>query len=167
MIGSALILNDRGTPEPPTEMQRRLGQIHPSLHLRYVPDGWAVAERWREDDPRRGMIRCGDMNPGDDWDMLAQLPHDCSPNEAYGFIVNALRRSSKESMRDLLDRVHHWNDEQTKRNAAPTVEYAEELADHSKYTMAESLGLSPVRPVYQSEPKAATKGRKRRKAKEL
>lgn len=164
MTAPALVLNDRGVPEPPSDIQRRLREIDPDLHLRFSGGQFALAFRWRQDDPRRQMIRAGEMNPGDDFDIYGFLPHDCAADEAYGYVVANLRSWSQASTdaKGMLERVHHYNREQERKNAQPVVDYADELIDANKHTLGRADGIVGVKPVYQSEPTRTT-GRKRRK----
>lgn len=106
------------TPVPPQDIQRRLAQIDPSLFLKWVegnrelgmPSTWGVCQKWEHNDPRRKMIYAGDLPHDSDHDLVAQLPEDCGADEAYGWVVNGLRRhSSKEDIQRLLNRASEYN----------------------------------------------------------
>lgn len=105
-------------PVPSSEIQSRLRQIDPSLFLKWVEGApslgvqphWGVCQKWEPNDPRYAHIRAGDVAPDDDYDLVANLPDDCSADEAYGWIVNGLRRfTSKEDLQRLLNRASEYN----------------------------------------------------------
>lgn len=110
-----MIFDARGRPAPSPEITKRLAQIDPAFHLRFVegPDRgwWALAQTWKTGDPRYQLIQRGDMHPDDNWDMLCQLPRDCTADEAYGFVVGTLKAlaPTKQAAREMLNRVHLYN----------------------------------------------------------
>ncbi|HUT86465.1 MAG TPA: hypothetical protein VMX15_00055 [Candidatus Heimdallarchaeota archaeon] len=127
-----MLYDARGRPTPSAEITKRLEQIDPALHLRWVEQEqggwWAVAQKWRRGDQRYKLIQQGGMHPDDDWDMLLGLPRDCTADEAYGYIINTLRTASptKQSARDLLSRVHLYNQMSNEATVREIVEVAEE-----------------------------------------
>lgn len=125
-----MLVDGRGRPLPPAEITRRLQQIDPALHLRFVQDGdsgwWALAETWRQGDERYKLVQNGAMHPDDNWDMLGFLPKDCGADQAYGYLVNTLqsRAHTKDTAKKLLDRVHLYN----KANESSVMEEMEAVA---------------------------------------
>jgi hypothetical protein len=108
------ILNGEGVPLPNTEILSRLQRIHPNLGLRFMPrwDGtrwWALTWEWERHDPRFRFVHEGTINPADTFDIVAELPYDCSPDEAYGYAVNGLKRFTREDVRNLSYRAHEYN----------------------------------------------------------
>lgn len=163
-----MLVTERGVPTPPSEIVRRIQQVNPALGLKFLNGKWAIMHRWKPDDPRRVMIRKGEMALDDDFDVYGYLPLDCAVDEAYGYIVNAFRawRGTKSEVADLLDRVAEYNREQGKRNGAGVLEYADELIETNKHTLGRAFGVEGVKPVYQSESLATTPGRRRKKGRE-
>lgn len=107
-------------PLPPSDVQRRLQQIDPGLFIKWIdgsaqlglPASWGVCQKWEMNDPRRKRIYAGEISPTDDHDLIVQLPADCTADEAYGYIVNKLRRyhdSDREDFKRLLSRVTEYN----------------------------------------------------------
>lgn len=145
-----MIVSANGNPEPPSEIQRRLAQIDPALHLRYVSgqSQWALAIRWNPDDPRRGMIREGAISPDDDWDYLDMVPHGLSADEAYDYVVRGLRRPSafrKDEITKLLERVHVYNKLAEAEAKKPVLEYAEELIEANASTLFKDMGKTTTK----------------------
>jgi hypothetical protein len=117
---AAVVLGPRGLPEPPTDIVRRLQQIHPRLSLIYQEQysggyHWAVILGWPEGDERYKYIQSGELPPGSDYDILCWLPADCSVDEAYGYVVRSFRAGSREEARQLVDRAHKWNEDVKER----------------------------------------------------
>ncbi len=115
--------------EPPTGIVERLQQIHPALGLKMVPccgrdPYWALTWDWPENDPRRARVRDGLLAPDKAWDMLSMLPMGCSAGEAYGYAINAFRRSSDQGIRDLLNDVEKFNQENTAKMWSGTTDEA-------------------------------------------
>ena len=145
-----MIVSATGHPEPPTEIQKRLAQIDPALHLRYIgaQDQWALAIRWNPDDPRRAMIQRGDMAAGDDWDYLDMVPQGLTAEEAYHYVVRGLKRPSvhrKDEITKLLERVHVYNKIAEGEAKKPVMEYAEELIEANASTLFKDVGKTTTK----------------------
>ena len=100
-----------GTPQPPTDIVARLEER--GLKLYKFPDEnprWGILSRWREDDPRREMIRKGEMSPGDDFDIIGYLPMDCPLEEVPTYLERQLRQHPREDIARLADRMRDWNE---------------------------------------------------------
>lgn len=109
---SSIVLNDRGHPEAPSDLQRRLGQVHPRLFLRYVDAAdavWAMCLRWDEHDPRFGEVQSQVIDPDRSFDIIGYLPKDCSLMEAPAFIARAFRQYPKEEVQQIANRVEGFN----------------------------------------------------------
>lgn len=158
-----MILNLEGRPEASSEIVRRLKQIGPTLDLRYVrypdPEGnqharWALIEAWNENDPRRRMIQDGLLPPDSAFDILGYLPIDCNPNDAFGYIVGALRSDPSTRYRRHLEQVDRYNENILKEAKEEMVDLAADLA---------SAGFSKKNKVYQpGVPTDTTDGRAKR-----
>lgn len=167
----SLILSERGTPEPPTEVQRRLAQIDDRLFLAWYPFGphgqgvWAIRERWAETDPRRQFIQRGEMRADADFDQLGTAPVGCSADDAFAFVVQALRQraATKGEADRMLSRVDQYNAAQAARNVAPVKARAAELIDANAPRIAGDLaGDSPTSArVAMRNPVTKDKDRKR------
>jgi hypothetical protein len=109
---SSVVLNDKGRPEAPSDLQRRLGQVHPRLFLRHVDAAdavWAVCMRWDEHDPRFGEVQAQVIDPERSFDIIGYLPRDCSLNEAPAHLERAFRQYPKEAVQQVANRVSDFN----------------------------------------------------------
>lgn len=109
---SSVVLNDKGRPEAPSELQRRLGQVHPRLFLRHVEMAdavWAVCMRWDEHDPRFGEVQSQVLDPERSFDIIGYIPRGCGLNEAPGYLERVFRQYPIEEVRNVANRVEHFN----------------------------------------------------------
>jgi hypothetical protein len=110
---SPVVLNHRGTPEPSSDIQRRLAAVHPRLSLKYI-DGadqhWAITMRWDDHDPRWGMVQSQELDPNRSMDIIGYLPMDCGAEEAPSYLGRALRQYPKDDVQQLADRVLTFNE---------------------------------------------------------
>jgi len=110
---SPVVLNHRGTPEPSSEIQRRLTAVHPRLSLKYI-DGadqhWAITMRWDEHDPRWGMVQSQELDPNRSLDIIGYLPMACGMDEAPAYLAKAIRQYPKADIQALTDRVIAFNE---------------------------------------------------------
>lgn len=131
-------------PVPPTEMVRRLKQIDPRLGLTFsstvdpatdrLRPTWALTMEWLPDDPRRVMIQDGTIPLSYNFDILCWLPFDCSPDEAYGYVVQKFTlMQDKPDVKRMLERVHTYNQAARTEALRPTMELAEELFETNKH----------------------------------
>lgn len=169
----ALILTDRGDPSPPSDIVRRLQQVHESLGLRWCGHAWGLTYRWRADDPRRAMMQSGELSPEHDHDILVYLPTDCSAEEAFGYMERAVTRNwmGRDDIRQLCDRLFHYNEQVVKHRAADVLAYGDELIAANRTGIANELGGAAVKPVFLNDatqkPTGAVSNRKRRKGRAL
>lgn len=112
MIASPLV-NERGTPEPPTEIVARLQRVHPGFGLRYAEGhagiNWHFTKQWDADDRRREWIKNGSVSPDSDYDIIGPLPIDCSLGEAAGYAEKCLGSYPIESVAALRHQMHKYN----------------------------------------------------------
>ena len=109
---SSVVLNDKGRPEAPSDLQRRLGQVHPRLFLRHVDAAdavWAVCMRWDEHDPRFGEVQSQVIDPERSFDIIGYLPRGCSLMEAPAHLERAFRQYPKEAVQQVANRVSDFN----------------------------------------------------------
>ena len=109
---SSVVLNDKGRPEAPSDLQRRLGQVHPRLFLRHVDAAdavWAVCMRWDEHDPRFGEVQSQVLDPERSFDIIGYLPRGCSLQEAPAHLERAFRQYPKEAIQQVANRVSDFN----------------------------------------------------------
>lgn len=147
-----MILGHDGTPLANPDIQRRLAQIDPRLTLQFMKWGekewWAVMERWPENDPRWQRVQGGEIPEAEAQDMLCMLPGDCSPDQAYGYLVNTLvANQGRASWQKLLQRVGEYNRQQQEQAKQQVLEVAEDLTQYaaSKGLLAEQgKGVSKV-----------------------
>jgi hypothetical protein len=145
-----MILNALGRPEPPSGVVARLREISPLLDLRLIQvpvagelrQWWGVVGQWRPDDPRRQSVRSGEVGAESAYDLVAQLPLDCAPDEAPAYLARQVAERSDDTRKFLRD-VHDWNAKQTRAVVAEGGDHMEQLvSDHI-------TEVSPVVKVYQ------------------
>lgn len=109
---SPVVLSHRGTPEPSSEIQRRLRAVHPRLSLRYV-DGadqhWAICMGWGEQDPRWGQVQDQTLDPLRSVDIVGYLPMACGIDEAPSYLERALRQFPRQDVQSVADHVMSFN----------------------------------------------------------
>lgn len=111
---STILLNAGGTPEPSSEIQRRLRQVHPLLELRYIDSidaHWAICMRWAENDRRWGMVQQQLIDPNRSMDIVGYLPMTCSAEEAPAYLERSLRQFPSEDVQRLVNQMHQYNAE--------------------------------------------------------
>ena len=113
-MSSPVVLNHRGTPEPSSEIQRRLRAVHPRLSLRYVDaftEHWAVCMGWEESDPRWKHIQSQEIDPLRSVDIVGYLPMTCSIDEAPAYLERSLRQFPREDVQRVADHVMAFNEQ--------------------------------------------------------
>lgn len=162
-----LILNERGIPEAPSEIRRRVRQVHGALDVRWIGGRWAITYDWPPEDQRRQMIREGTMAPDDAYDCFAWLPADCSADDAYGYIVRSFKRwtGTREDVAAMCSRLHHYNDAVQDGLKAGVLDFADELIDTNKATLGRAFGQEGIKPVYQSNPEGKSNRKRTKTAK--
>lgn len=111
-MSSPVVLSHRGTPEPSSEIQRRLRQVHPRLFLRYVDvfdAHWALCMRWDEHDRRFVDLQQQALDPDRSFDIIGYLPMDCPPDQAPAYIERSLRQYPVDEVRRIADYVESYN----------------------------------------------------------
>ncbi len=112
-MSSPVVLNHRGTPEPSSEIQRRLTAVHPRLALKYI-DGadqhWAITMRWDDNDERWQHVQSQEIDPNRSMDIIGYLPMDCTLDEAPAYLTKAIRQYPKAEIQALTERVIAFND---------------------------------------------------------
>lgn len=109
---SAILLNERGIPEPSLDIQRRLRAIHPRLALRFVivaPSSWAVTLAWDDNDARKEKVRAGTVSLDSAYDIIGYLPMDASVDEAPAYLSRMFREYPVEHVRNIADHVANFN----------------------------------------------------------
>ena len=149
-----MIYTEYSRPAPPSEIVKRLKQVDDRLDLMYLSfphrDGinmnltqyWAIIQRWRENDKRRQMIQRGLMREDADFDVLAKLPLDCSPEDAFNYFEKGLKGQFKGNpdVRYFLDNLHKFNKKQQEENLKPVTEHAEEMIEANVTTLFKEQG---------------------------
>lgn len=111
-MSSPVVLSHRGTPEPSSEIQRRLRAVHPRLFLRFVDvfdAHWALCMRWDEHDRRFVDMQQQTLDPDRAFDIIGYLPIRCSPDEAPSYIERSLRQYPVDEVRRIADFVQQYN----------------------------------------------------------
>lgn len=156
----AVLYNAGGRPEPPTDVVARLKAISPLLEMQYVgiPVAgelrwwWTVRGQWRADDPRWQSVRDGTLTPDHAYDLVCQLPSDCSADEAVGYLQQQVQGRGDDTRKFLRD-IDTWN---TRQQRAVITEGGDQMEQLVKDHITE---VANVTKVYQTE----TRRRKRAK----
>lgn len=129
-MSTPVVLSHRGTPEPSSDIQRRLLAVHPRLSLRFV-DGvdhhWAICMGWDERDARWGRVQSGTIDPMRSVDIIGYMPIACSVDEAPSYIERALRQFPRQDVQQVAQHMMQWND--TKPMQAAMEEAIAEVLD--------------------------------------
>ncbi len=107
-----MVLSHRGTPEPSSEIQRRLRQVHPRLELRYVDSvdaHWAICMRWAENDRRWAMIQSNEVDPNRSIDIVGYLPMTCAPDEAAPYLERSFKEYPADEVRNIARSIEQYN----------------------------------------------------------
>jgi hypothetical protein len=121
---TALILNDRGEPQPPTHVLERLTSVHAGLGLRHTPHNgpvWAITMAWGPEDRRWEYVQNGTAPASRAFDIIGYLPIACPPDEAASYVATVFRQSSRADVQRMADDVLRHN---TTAPAAAMVEEA-------------------------------------------
>jgi hypothetical protein len=108
-----LVLNQHGTPEPPSDVLARLRRVHPALSLRWsqMPNRpWSMTWEWPETDARWGRVRSNEISPDAAYDIIGYLPTDCPIDQAGAYVENALKQYPRDEVRKVRERMHKWNE---------------------------------------------------------
>lgn len=111
-MSSPVVLSHRGTPEPSSEIQRRLRAVHPRLFLRYVEvfdAHWALCMRWDDNDRRFSDVQDQIIDPDRAFDIIGYLPMACSADQAPAYIERSLRQYPMDEVRRIADFVENYN----------------------------------------------------------
>jgi hypothetical protein len=170
-----LILNERGTPQPPADSVRRLKSIHPDLGLRYVhgvDSHWGITMEWDKNDRRQEMIKNGSTDPDSAFDIIGYLPSDCSLDSAPAHIERVFRHFPREDVQGLVDRIGKWNAEPAQKAAEEAFAEILDSADPHKVGGVEIAvevpeAITPSKKAKKPRKKAAPKKKAARKSKYL
>lgn len=133
-----MLYNAAGALQPNTDVVTRLREISPYLELRHLRlpvagelrEWWAVVGKWRPDDPRRQSLLNGLLTEHDAYDLVAQLPLDCSADEAPGYLLNQVSGRQDDVKKYVRD-VEDWNARQSQAVVQEGGEHMEALVkDH-------------------------------------
>lgn len=147
-----MLYNAAGRPEPSSDVVARLRDISPLLELRFVGapvagemrQWWTVVGKWRSDDPRWRSVQEGLLTPNDAYDLVCQLPLDCSADEAVGYLVSDVRHRGDDVRKYLRD-VGDWNDRQQRKVIT-------EGGDHMEQLVKDNITeVAHVTKVYQND----------------
>lgn len=111
-MSTPVVLNHRGTPEPSSEIQRRLQGVHPRLSLRYiegVDQSWAICMAWEQNDPRWQHVQEQIIDPMRSVDIVGYLPMTCSLAEAPAYLERSLRQFPRADVQSVADHVMKFN----------------------------------------------------------
>jgi hypothetical protein len=107
-----VVINERGEPQPPTQVLARLQAVHAGLGLRYTPHAgpvWAITLRWAPDDRRWAYVQANTMSAEGAFDVVGYLPIDCAVDNAPSYVASVFRRSSRSEVQRMADAVLQHN----------------------------------------------------------
>lgn len=107
----SVIVNDRGTPEPPTDVVRRLRAVDPKLTLRWGPWGaWQLVREWRASDRRWERVQTERYDPAMAFDVIGHIPNDCSADEVPALAARLIREwPNADEAKQMLDNWNHYH----------------------------------------------------------
>lgn len=90
VVGRLEVLNERGQPEPPSEVVKRLP---PECKIQWVAAGmfqgvsyFGIFQKWGPNDPRWQKIQSGEIAPDKCWDLAQMFPRECPPAEMAAYV---------------------------------------------------------------------------------
>jgi hypothetical protein len=105
--GSPWLLDGAGCPLAPESVLAELKEIDPRLGLQFhiALNAFMVTLRWPEDDPRRELIRRGELSPETDFEILCPVPADIKLDELRGWLAGQLRRvgQTRADVREMVE----------------------------------------------------------------
>jgi len=138
-----MLLNAAGLVEPPAGIVDRLHEIDPKLGVLFGTQSqrWHLTYDWPDTDPRWQFVQNGSVPRAKAFDILCQLPEDCSADEAYGYLVATFKRlGDKDDIKRMLDRVHMYNKQREDELLRPHRELANELIETNARTLFREEG---------------------------
>lgn len=111
-----VLVASSGVPVPPVEVERALERADPRWFLKFMPHPkphWAVCERWRDNDPRRQLVRNGTIPMTAAFDMIANCPYGVTADEALSYLERKLVRvtdARRQAEREQAA-IHKANDD--------------------------------------------------------
>lgn len=129
----SVIVNDRGTPEPPTDVVRRLRAVDPKLTLRWGPWGaWQLVREWREGDRRWERVQTERYDPEMAFDVIGHIPTQCGVHEVPAYVERLLREwSNADEATKMLQAMDHYH------TGAATAEVEAQVQEAVEATIAE------------------------------
>lgn len=105
-----MLLTATGTPAVSPGLLARLTAVDERLGLVWHPLGWwAVTWAWAPNDPRWAHVQQGREAETNAYDVVGQLPPDCSVDEAPAYLERSMRSMGREDVARLADRVRDHN----------------------------------------------------------
>ncbi|MGN6205984.1 hypothetical protein [Humibacter sp.] len=159
--------NERGIPQAPADVVRRLAAIDPNLALKCyrwgVEDQWTVVWKWLDTDPRMARVQSGEIDPATACDILAYLPLEVRPDDVPAYILPMLKsmgNAGYDYVETLTAKVRAANEATKEGHWAPTLERAHEAIEtNAGKLFADTLGTVPKVYVTNPTPKKARKRR--------
>lgn len=129
----SVMVNDRGTPEPPTDVVRRLRAVDPKLTLRWGPWGaWQLVREWREMDRRWERVQQQEYDREMAFDVIGHIPNQCGVHEVPAYVERLLREwSNADEAVAMLKQMDHYH------TGAPTAEVEAQVQEAVEATVAE------------------------------
>jgi hypothetical protein len=135
------LLDGNDCPLAPSSVLAELAEINPRLGLNYhkFTRSFMLTLTLADDDPRREMIRRGELSPHADFEILCPVPADVPLDELRSWCAGQLRRvgQSRDDIRRMVDAEEQRI---AKQNAA----VAEKLADEAREELLESIGTKTI-----------------------
>lgn len=108
----AILVDDLGIPQPPSDVTRRLREVHPGAGLLHTPHAgpqWAITLAWAADDPRWALVQSQAVNPNRTFDIIGYLPYDCAVDHAPSYLARVFRTSSRPEVQRMAEAVESHN----------------------------------------------------------
>ena len=112
MTSPVILVNPAGIPEPSSEIQRRLREVHGGLKLRLIDTGvptWGVCMEWQPDDRRWEWVQNESYDVRMAYDIIGYLPLGCSIDEAPAYLSKMVRAFPREDIQRLSNSVENYN----------------------------------------------------------
>ena len=144
-----MLITATGSPFAPAGMLERLHEIDDRLGLVWLPlvGRWALTYDWAYDEPRRILVKKGELGGDCLYDILTFLPPDCGADEAYSYVVRSFKAcaNTRDDIKKCLERVHLYNRQITNAAKQEVMELADELIAANAPTLFRAEGKTAPR----------------------
>lgn len=99
-----VILNERGEPDIPDAIKRRLKALDGGFSIARRNGCWWLLQRWREGDPKWEWVQSGRLPESEAFDGIGAFPLDCPFDQMPAFIEKSLKEYPVRDLQRMAER---------------------------------------------------------------